>query len=212
MSVIVSPGRCEIMSASSSHVSIGCPFKATIRSRGWTPASAAGMPGCTSPTTGGKYGAVPMLQTCVGSPNGVLASTRRGDTTTSRRSPARTIVSLRGRPPERTTRSSSSPQWSIGRPSTATTSSTGLSSAWAAGESGSTRPTVVGYTGTPAAAKTREKITAARAKFIPGPAKTMRIRAQSGFRANDLAGSTPGASVPGWITSSPWASSPVIFT
>ena len=53
-SVRVSPARVEIVSASSSHVSIGWPLSATTRSRGWSPASAAGMPGRTSPTTGGR--------------------------------------------------------------------------------------------------------------------------------------------------------------
>jgi hypothetical protein len=67
-------------------------------------------------------------------------------------------------------------------------------------------------TGTPTMANTAEKITAARTKFMPGPAKTISARAQSGFVENDLAGSMGGASVAGWIASSPVASSPIIFT
>ena len=47
---------------------------------------------------------------------------------------------------------------------------------------------------------------------MPGPAKTISARAQRGLAENDLAGSAGGASVVGWIASSPCASSPVIFT
>jgi hypothetical protein len=73
------------------------------------------------------------------------------------------------------------------------------------------RPTTVGNTGTPTTAKTKEKMRAARTKFIPGPAKTISTRAHRGLRAKDLAGSSAEDAV-GWISSSPWASSPIIFT
>ncbi len=86
------------------------------------------------------------------------------------------------------------------------------SPACAAGESGVTRPIVGSKSGTPTAANTTEKITAARTRFIPGPAKTITARAQRGFVEKDLAGSIGGASVGGWIASSPVASSPIIFT
>jgi hypothetical protein len=56
-------------------------------------------------------------------------------------------------------------------------------------------------------ASTIAKITAARTKFMPGPAKTMRNRAHSGFRANALVGSEVAEPPP-----SSGFSSPTIFT
>jgi hypothetical protein len=55
---------------------------------------------------------------------------------------------------------------------------------------------------------TRAKITAARTKFIAGPANTMRKRAMRGFPLKALAGSTVGPAPP----SSGFSSSPIIFT
>ena len=212
LSVSGSPARVEIVSASSSHVSIGWPFSATTRSRGWSPASAAGMPGRTSPTTGGRYGRAPMLQASAGSLNGVRTGTLRGVTVTSWRAPSRTIVSASGRPLARVTASSISPQCSTGFPSIAATRSRGRSPACPAAESAVTRPIFGSSTATPTTANTTEKIIAARTKFMPGPAKTISARAQRGFVEKDFAGSTGGSAVEGWIASSPWASSPVILT
>jgi len=81
------------------------------------------------------------------------------------------------------------------------------SPAAAAGLPSATLPTAAGHTGRPTVARTAAKITAASTKFIPGPAKTMRKRAHSGFRANAFWASNGKAAPP-----SSGFSSPIIFT
>src|SRR2546422_125536 len=62
------------------------------------PLSAAGIPGCTSPTTGGRYGLTPRLHTCSVSPKTFRTGVLRGAIVTSRRWPSRSTVRVSGRP------------------------------------------------------------------------------------------------------------------
>jgi hypothetical protein len=115
-------------------------------------------------------------------------------------------VSLSGCPCELATARSRSSQKAIGCPSIAVTTSSAFSSA-AAGPSGVTRPTTAGHTGRPTVARMMLKMIAARTKFIPGPANTIRNRAHSGLSANALSGSKVAEPPP-----SSGLSSPTIFT